>query len=155
MYVFAATFWTLDVAFFVFRKRKNYFKWLLAIFAVELIARHGDLRKNARAAGSGLLNLWCTLQNRWRQGKRLSGRRSVSGNRVNQALTVACNCSVVSGERSRPQRLKVRRVFAIPGTFPNFDKALQLPRGRNCCDTQGIHPLSGRALVEEDIVCVP
>jgi hypothetical protein len=56
MYVFAATFWTLDVAFFVFRKGKNYFKWLLAIFAVELVARHGDLRKNARAAGSGLLN---------------------------------------------------------------------------------------------------
>jgi hypothetical protein len=56
MNVFAATFWTLDVAFFVFRKGKNYFKWLLAIFAVELVARHGDLRKNARAAGSGLLN---------------------------------------------------------------------------------------------------
>ncbi len=37
MYVFAATFWTFDVAFF--------------IFAVELIARHGDLRKNDRAAG--------------------------------------------------------------------------------------------------------
>ena len=51
MYVFAATFWTFDVAFFVFRKSKDSFKWLLAIFAVELIARHGDLRKNARAAG--------------------------------------------------------------------------------------------------------
>jgi hypothetical protein len=51
MYMFAATFWTFDVAFFVFRKSKDYFKWLLAIFAVELIARHGDLRKNARAAG--------------------------------------------------------------------------------------------------------
>jgi hypothetical protein len=51
MYVFAATFWTFDVAFFVFRKSKDYFKWLLAIFAVELIARHWDLRKNARAVG--------------------------------------------------------------------------------------------------------
>jgi hypothetical protein len=51
MYVFAATFWTFDGAFFVFRKSKDYFKWLLAIFAVELIARHGDLRKNAKAAG--------------------------------------------------------------------------------------------------------
>jgi hypothetical protein len=51
MYVFAATFWTFDVAFFVFRKSKDYFKWLLAIFAVELIARHWDLRKNVRAAG--------------------------------------------------------------------------------------------------------
>ena len=51
MYVFAATFWTFDLAFFVFRKSKGYFKWLLATFAVEFIARHGDLRKNARAAG--------------------------------------------------------------------------------------------------------
>ena len=51
MYVFAATFWAFDVAFFVFRKSKDYFKWLLAIFALELIARHGDLRRNARAAG--------------------------------------------------------------------------------------------------------
>ena len=67
MYVFAATFWTFDVAFFVFRKSKDYFKWLLAIFAVELIARHGDLRKNARPGRAS--NLWCTLQNRWRQGK--------------------------------------------------------------------------------------
>ena len=51
MHAFAATFWTFDVPFIVFRKSKDYFKWLLAIFAVELIARHGDLRKNARAAG--------------------------------------------------------------------------------------------------------
>ncbi len=51
MHAFAPTFWTFDVAFFVFRKSKDYFKWLLAIFAVELIARYGDLRKNARAAG--------------------------------------------------------------------------------------------------------
>src|SRR6266436_3354424 len=51
MYVFAATFWTFDVAFFVFRKSKGYFKWLLATFAVEFIARHGDLRKSVRAAG--------------------------------------------------------------------------------------------------------
>ena len=51
MYVFAATFWAFDVAFFVFRKSKDYFKWFLAIFALELIARHGDLRRNARAAG--------------------------------------------------------------------------------------------------------
>jgi hypothetical protein len=51
MYAFAATFWTFDVAFFVSRKSKGYFKWLLAIFAVVLIARHGDLPKNVRAAG--------------------------------------------------------------------------------------------------------
>jgi hypothetical protein len=67
MYVFAATFWTFDVAFFVFRKSKDYFKRLLAIFAVELIARHGDLRKKRQSSWAS--NLWCTLQNRWRQGK--------------------------------------------------------------------------------------
>jgi hypothetical protein len=50
MYVFAATFWTFYVAFFVFRKSKDYFKWLLAIFAVELIARHGDLRKKRQSS---------------------------------------------------------------------------------------------------------
>jgi hypothetical protein len=44
MHLFAATFRTFDVAFFVFRKRKDDFKRLLAIFAVELIARHGDLQ---------------------------------------------------------------------------------------------------------------
>jgi len=54
MYVFAATFWTFDVAFFVFRKSKDYFKWLLAIFAVELIARHGDLQKRQCSWASNL-----------------------------------------------------------------------------------------------------
>ena len=43
MHMFAATFRTFDVAFFVFRKCKDDFKWLLAIFAVELIARHRAL----------------------------------------------------------------------------------------------------------------
>lgn len=51
MYVFAATFWTFDVAFFVFRKSKDYFKWLLAIFAVELIARHGTSEKTLDQLG--------------------------------------------------------------------------------------------------------
>jgi hypothetical protein len=45
VHLFAATFRTLDLAFFVFLKCKDDFKWLLAIFAVELIARHMDLRK--------------------------------------------------------------------------------------------------------------
>jgi hypothetical protein len=45
MHLFTATFRTFDVAFFVFRKCKDDFKWLLAIFTVELIARHTDLRK--------------------------------------------------------------------------------------------------------------
>ena len=45
MHLFAATFRAFDVAFFVFRKGKDDFKWFLAIFAVELIAGHRDLRK--------------------------------------------------------------------------------------------------------------
>ena len=85
MYVFAATFWTFDVAFFVFRKSKDYFKWLLAIFAVELIARHGDLRKNARAAGLLIYGVRSRIAGV--KAKQLSGRRSVSGKRcVYQAL---------------------------------------------------------------------
>src|SRR3984893_11055133 len=76
MYVFAATFWTFDVAFFVFRKSKDYFKWLLAIFAVELIARHGDLRKNARAAGLLIYGVRSRIAGV--KAKQLSGRRSVS-----------------------------------------------------------------------------
>jgi hypothetical protein len=47
MHLFTATFRTFDVAFFVFRKCQDDFKWLLAIFAVELIARHMDLRKTS------------------------------------------------------------------------------------------------------------
>ena len=76
MYVFAATFWTFDVAFFVFRKGKDYFKWLLALFAVELIARHGDLRKNARAAGLLIYGVRSRIAGV--KAKQLSGRRSVS-----------------------------------------------------------------------------
>ena len=75
MYVFAATFWTFDVAFFVFRKSKDYFKWFLAIFAVELIARHGDLRKNARAAGLLIYGVRSRIAGV--KAKQLSGRRSV------------------------------------------------------------------------------
>jgi hypothetical protein len=45
VHLFAATFRTLDLAFFVFLKCKDDFKWLIAIVAVELIARHWDLRK--------------------------------------------------------------------------------------------------------------
>jgi len=77
MYVFAATFWTFDVAFFVFRKSKDYFKWLLAIFAVELIARHRDLRKNARPAGLLIYGVRSTIAGV--KAKQFSGRRSVSG----------------------------------------------------------------------------
>jgi hypothetical protein len=45
---FTATLRTLDLVLFVFRKGKGDFKWLLAIFAIELIARHVDLRKRQR-----------------------------------------------------------------------------------------------------------
>jgi hypothetical protein len=45
VHLFAATFRTFDFAFFVFLKCKDDFKWLLAIFAVALIARDLDLRK--------------------------------------------------------------------------------------------------------------
>jgi hypothetical protein len=51
MHMFAVAFRTFDVAFFVFRNCKDDFKRLLASFAVELITRHWDLRKNDRAAG--------------------------------------------------------------------------------------------------------
>jgi hypothetical protein len=43
--MFAATLRTFDIALFVFRKRKDAFKRLVAIFAVELIAGHRHLRK--------------------------------------------------------------------------------------------------------------
>jgi hypothetical protein len=45
MYLVTATLRTFDVAFFVFCKWQDNFKWLLAVFAVELIARHMDLLK--------------------------------------------------------------------------------------------------------------
>jgi hypothetical protein len=55
--VFAATLRTLELAFFVFVERKDDFKWLFAIFTVELIARHVDLRGNSRVAGLLYLGL--------------------------------------------------------------------------------------------------
>ena len=54
--VFTATLRTLDLVLFVFRKGKEDFKWLLAVFAIELIARHVDLRKRQR--GGALLYLY-------------------------------------------------------------------------------------------------
>jgi len=94
MYVFAATFWTFDVAFFVFRKSKDCFKWLLAIFAVELIARHGDLRKNARAAGLLIYGVRSRIAGV--KAKQLSGRRSVSERRGIRLFDVALKpCALV------------------------------------------------------------
>ena len=61
--VFTAT--PLDLVLFVFRKGKEDFKWLLAIFAIKLIARHVDLRKHQR----GGLDSTCTLRERLCQGK--------------------------------------------------------------------------------------
>jgi len=45
MDAFAATLGAFDVSLFVFVKAEDEFKGLLAIFAVELVARHGDLRE--------------------------------------------------------------------------------------------------------------
>ena len=69
MQVFAATLRTLELVLFVFRKGKEDFKWLLAIFAIELIARHGDLRKLQRERFYSTF----TLRERPCQGK-LRGR---------------------------------------------------------------------------------
>lgn len=44
MHVFTAAFRTLDFVLFVFRKGEDDFKWLVAIFAVEFVARHGGPR---------------------------------------------------------------------------------------------------------------
>jgi hypothetical protein len=49
--VYAATLRTLDLTLFVFVEREDDFKWLLAIFTVELIARHMDLRRTPGRVG--------------------------------------------------------------------------------------------------------
>jgi len=56
MQVFTATLGTLDLVLFVFRKGKEDFKWLLAVFAIELIVRHVDLRKRQR--GGALFHVY-------------------------------------------------------------------------------------------------
>jgi hypothetical protein len=43
--MFAATLRTFDLVLFVFRKAKDAFKWLVAIFAVELVTGHRHLRE--------------------------------------------------------------------------------------------------------------
>lgn len=44
MHLLAPTFGTLDLPLFVFRERQDDFERFLAIFTVELITRHKDLR---------------------------------------------------------------------------------------------------------------
>jgi hypothetical protein len=44
MDMLAAAFWAFDLVLFVFCKAENQFKWLLTIFAIKLIAGHGNLR---------------------------------------------------------------------------------------------------------------
>jgi hypothetical protein len=65
---FTATLRTLDLVLFVFRKGKGDFKWLLAIFAIELIARHVDLRKRQR--GGALFDVYAQETPVSRQVKR-------------------------------------------------------------------------------------
>jgi hypothetical protein len=51
MDVFAATLRAFDLALFVFRKAQDNFERLFAIFAVKLIAGHGDLRRTPEGMG--------------------------------------------------------------------------------------------------------
>ena len=44
MHVVTAAFRALDLGFFIFCNSEDDFKWLLAIFAVVFVARHGDPR---------------------------------------------------------------------------------------------------------------
>jgi hypothetical protein len=68
--VFTATLRTLDLVLFVFREGKEDFKWLLAVFAIELIARHVDLRKRQR--GGALFHVYAQGTPVSRQVKRTS-----------------------------------------------------------------------------------
>jgi hypothetical protein len=70
MHLFTATFRTFDVALFVLRKCKDDFKWLLAIFTVELIARHRNLPKMPAS-----LDFYfpCTPKKRRCQGEQSTG----------------------------------------------------------------------------------
>jgi hypothetical protein len=68
--VFTATLRTPDLVLFVFRKGKEDFKWLLAIFAIEIIARHVDLRKRQR--GGTLFHVYAQATPLSRQVKRTS-----------------------------------------------------------------------------------
>lgn len=52
----AATLGALDVPLFIFRKAEDHFKRLFAILAVELITRHGNLRKTPED-----MNLYSTV----------------------------------------------------------------------------------------------
>ena len=52
MNVFATAFGALDLALFVFSKAEDEFEWLLAIFAIEFVAGHDDLRGTARGEGT-------------------------------------------------------------------------------------------------------
>jgi hypothetical protein len=70
MDVLAATLGTLELSLFVFVKTEDEFKGLLAIFAVKLIARHGNLRKGQREWNR---HSRCTPGERWCQGTRRGG----------------------------------------------------------------------------------
>ena len=49
--MFAAAFRALNLVLFVFRQTENQLKRLLAIFAIKLIAGHGNLRTSTRGVG--------------------------------------------------------------------------------------------------------
>ena len=74
MDILTTTLRALHVAFFVFGKCKYDFKWLLAIFTVELIAGHMTSEKRQSRCAS---TARCTLRRCRCQGKQLSGSKRV------------------------------------------------------------------------------
>jgi hypothetical protein len=51
MNMFTAALWAFDLVLFVFGKAEDQFKWLLAVFAIELIAGHGKPPYNRQRGG--------------------------------------------------------------------------------------------------------
>jgi len=67
-------------------------------------------------------NLWCTLQNRWRQGKQLSGRRSASASGKATIEIAGIQSPAVRQAETIPYAGQVKNgseVFAIKFDAPN------------------------------------
>src|SRR5258706_3781995 len=79
-------------------------------------------------------NLWCTLQNRWRQGKQLSGRRPVSGKRVAQLARTLCFAEFVYQRDTLATRL-----FSLGCFRPQWICAKRDKRSRIGRRKQGLH----------------
>src|SRR5215471_2387188 len=112
MQVFTATLGTLDLVLFVFCKGKEDFKWLLAVFAKELIVRHVDLRKRR---GEGLYST-STLRERLCQAKL---RGHLTGELAKRRPSCATSDEKLRGIRSpwfrrRPPKLRTWVRFPSP-----------------------------------------